>query len=376
MAADASADFPAFTAGGQTLNFGQLYQASLRAAGEFRESGVSYVALLDESSLATPVALFVAAIAGIPYAPINYRLTAEEIDRLLERLAPAYLITDPVTLERLPEGIVSAAVTSGDFLREAIGESAAEDITPDEEADVAVQLFTSGTTGTPKAAILRHDNMMSYILGSVEFMSGLGQTSLTSVPPYHIAGTSAMLSSVYACRHTVLMPSFEPGEWLKCCCEIGVTNTFVVPTMMARILDVLEEQPQWQDLPSLQAIAYGGGKMPREVIERAMAVFPDINFTNAYGLTETSSTIALLGNEDHREAFTSDDDAVRARLSSVGKPLPGIEIEVRGDDGAVVAAGEEGEVYVRGGQVSGQYREKRVVDDEGWFATRDLGRFD
>src|SRR6185436_1628418 len=97
---------------------------------------------------------------------------------------------------------------------------------------------------------------------------------------------------------------------------------------------------------------------------------PDVSFINAYGLTETSSTIALLGPDDHRAAFSSDDPAVRARLGSVGQPLPSVEVSIRGPLGEELPAGEKGEIWVRGEQVSGEYLGKGGLDD-GWFNTRD-----
>ena len=117
--------------------------------------------------------------------------------------------------------------------------------------------------------------------------------------------------------------------------------------------------------------------MPQSVIERALELFPDANFANAYGLTETSSTLSILGPEDHRAAITSDDPRVRRRLVSVGQPLPAIEVEIRDEDGNALAANERGEIYVRGEQVSGEYLGKgsRVLDD-GFFPTRDGGSLD
>jgi acyl-CoA synthetase (AMP-forming)/AMP-acid ligase II len=155
-----------------------------------------------------------------------------------------------------------------------------------------------------------------------------------------------------------------------------VTNAFVVPTMLARIVDALEASAD-PTLPSLRALAYGGGKMPQAVIERAMRLLPEANFTNAYGLTETSSTIAVLTPEDHRAAASGGDPGVRRRLVSVGKPLPGVELEIRDEDGKPVEAGERGEIHVRGEQVSGEYlgRGSTLLAD-GWFPTRDAGSLD
>jgi acyl-CoA synthetase (AMP-forming)/AMP-acid ligase II len=114
--------------------------------------------------------------------------------------------------------------------------------------------------------------------------------------------------------------------------------------------------------------------MPVPVIERALKLLPDVNFTNAYGLTETSSTITLLDPTDHREAIS--DTHLRQRLGSVGKALPSIELEIRDEDGQAVSAGIPGEIYVRGPQVSGEYDGRSVLDSEGWFPTRDAGYLD
>jgi acyl-CoA synthetase (AMP-forming)/AMP-acid ligase II len=116
--------------------------------------------------------------------------------------------------------------------------------------------------------------------------------------------------------------------------------------------------------------------MPVPVIERALTLFPGVDFTNAYGLTETSSTIALLGPDDHRSAITSADPLVRKRLGSVGQALPSVEIEIREDAGKPCPPGAPGEIFVRGAQVSGEYLERNALDDDGWFPTRDAGFLD
>jgi acyl-CoA synthetase (AMP-forming)/AMP-acid ligase II len=116
--------------------------------------------------------------------------------------------------------------------------------------------------------------------------------------------------------------------------------------------------------------------MPLELVERTLRDLPHVDLVNAYGLTETSSTVAMLTPDDHREAFASSDPVVRARLGSVGRPLPSLEVEVRGDDEQALAPGERGEIWVRGEQVAGEYVGRSVLDGEGWFRTRDAGWFD
>jgi len=334
------------------------------------------VALLDESSEAAAIALFAAAIAGVPYVPLNYRLPDTDLAALLKRIAPAYLIGDSARIGKLnPEGC-HAVLARAAFVAKAekLGESAP--VTDDPTETIAVQIFTSGTTGTPKAAVLRHANLLSYILGTVEFASATAEeAALVSVPPYHIAGIAALLSSIYALRRIVLLPAFDPDAWLTLAAAERVTNAFLVPTMLSRIITRVDEGASAEPA-SLRAISYGGGRMPVELIDRALQLFPNTGFTNAYGLTETSSTIALLGPEEHRAAQASADPAVRARLGSVGRPLPTVEIEIRDESGQPLGPGERGEIYVRGDQVSGEYRERSALDAQGWFPTRDAGWMD
>ncbi|MBD5802197.1 Long-chain-fatty-acid--CoA ligase [Azoarcus sp. Aa7] len=378
MAADCHPDRIAVTSGTKSLTSGELLRAARTAGAVVRNSGCRYVGLLDINSTAAPVAIFAAAYAGVPYVPMNYRLTRPELEALLARIEPAFLVAAPAYVEALTMPAGNHVVSAEDFLALAQGDTPPATEAPGEPSSVAVQLFTSGTTGAPKAAVLRHENLMSYILGTVDFAGADdADAALVAVPPYHIAGISAVLSSTYACRRMVQLPNFDGATWLGLCRDEGVTNAFVVPTMLSRVIEHLDATGESGALPAMKAIAYGGGKMPPQVIEKAMAIWPAVDFTNAYGLTETSSTICLLGPEDHRDAFASSDPEVRRRLHSVGKPIGTVEIEIRGTNGKALPAGEVGDVFVRGGQVSGEYLGVgSLLDADGWFPTRDRGFLD
>src|SRR6185436_15639501 len=117
---------------------------------------------------------------------------------------------------------------------------------------------------------------------------------------------------------------------------------------------------------ALRHLSYGGGRMPAATIERALQLLPHVDFVNAYGLTETSSTIALLSPEDHRNALASNDPSERRRLGSVGRTLPGVTLEIRDAQGKPLPAGQEGEIWVRGEQVSGEYLERKAIRADGW----------
>jgi acyl-CoA synthetase (AMP-forming)/AMP-acid ligase II len=192
----------------------------------------------------------------------------------LKRISPAILFTDQ---DIKCKGIKTIGITTL-----ALDNKAELDNYSDDEA-VAVELFTSGTTGEPKSAVLKHKNLMAYILGTVEFMSaGAEESVLLSVPPYHIAGIAAVLSSSYSGRKIVQLPNFSAEAWMRLVIKEKITNAFLVPTMLKRIVEKFDDN---LSLPSLKNVAYGGGKMPRSVIERAMKLLPHVNFTNAYGLT-------------------------------------------------------------------------------------------
>lgn len=378
MAASGFEDRVAFKNGEATLTYGELFRAAGSAATFAKDAGAERFAVLDVSSLAVPVSLFAGAWAGLPFVPLNYRLTGKELDDLLDEVTPSYLVTDEDKAATLSSRTGDVVIERETFLESARSGAGRDPDWGMDGEDIGVLLFTSGTTGKPKAAVLRHKHLVSYIFGSVEFGSAAEEdAALVCVPPYHIAGIAAIMSSVYSGRRVVQLSNFSAEGWLEVARKEAVTNAFVVPTMLARIVDVLKSEGGGANLPSLRALSYGGGKMPQSVIEAAMELFPGVDFTNAYGLTETSSTITLLGPQDHRDAMASDDPAVRRRIVSVGRPLPSVEIEVRDAEGNQLGAFEAGEIFVRGEQVSGEYLGRgSSVGSDGWFPTRDGGSID
>lgn len=322
--------------------------ASIGARAERKSDAPTAIATLLPNGQHVPIALFGAAWAGLSYAPLNFRLPTEATDALLARVQPAALFDDAWTdtvASELPEG--SAAYVA-------------------EPTNPAVLLFTSGTSSAPKTAVLHHDNLTSYLFNTLEFGSaGEDETALISVPPFHIAGVAAVLSSTYVGRRIVLLPRFSATAWLQLAADEAVTHAMVVPTMLARIVASLQADPSLRP-PALRSLAYGGARMPAPVLEQALELLPNVDFVNAYGLTETSSTVAILGPDDHRRAFESDDPILRKRLQSCGRAVPGVEFKVSDD-----------ELWIRGGQVGGGYLGARSqVDDDGWLHTGDRGHID
>jgi acyl-CoA synthetase (AMP-forming)/AMP-acid ligase II len=361
-------------AGGITA--AQLGAMSEAGAAVIRESAADSVVYLAVNGPAFPVAMFAAARAGVPLVPVNYRLGAEQLRSLLANHPRAIGIADEAQVSTLQDAGLTALTPAQWLERTAQPVTAGGEATPDlgEDETPAVIIYTSGTTSAPKGVLLRHENLTSYVFGSVEFAAAEpADAALISVPPYHIAAVANAITNLYAGRRTLVLERFTPAEWLQLAREEEITNALVVPTMLARIVEADEDKT----LPSLRALAYGGAPMPTAVIERALRMWPEVGFVNAYGLTETSSTIAVLGPEDHRAALDSDEPAVRARLGSVGQVVPGVELEIRDASDAVVGPGIPGSICVRGDQVSAEYAGiGRAVDERGFFNTRDQGYVD
>ncbi len=342
-------------------------------SGVVAASAASHVVYVGTGGAMLPLLMFSSARANLAFTPLNYRLSADGLRELVERLPDPLIVADSAYRD-IVAGWAERVMDSDDFVDAArSAEAASEFADPD---DVAIVLFTSGTTSRPKAVELTHNNLTSYVTGTVEYCSAdPTDAALVCVPPYHIAGVGAVLSNIYAGRSIVYQRRFDPREWVRLVRTEGVTTATVVPTMLDRIVAVLEEEST--ELPTLRNLAYGGSKVAQPLVRKALELLPQVGFVNAYGLTETSSTIAVLTPEDHRRALSSTDEAVARRLSSVGRPVPDIEVQIRADDGSVLAPGQTGELFVRGPQVSGRYAETgSTLDAQGWFPTKDVASVD
>jgi long-chain acyl-CoA synthetase len=376
MAVSSNPDRTAIVSGDTRLTTQQLSDLADGGAGIIAGSNANHVVYVGTGGAMLPLLIFASARAGLAFTPINYRLSAEGIQALIRRLPEPLVIVDSRYREMLRDA-GQHVIDSDEFCAQA-GEAAPSENPaefPDPDA-VAIVLFTSGTTSQPKAVELTHNNLTSYVTGTVEFESAEPtDAALICVPPYHIAGVGAALSNLYAGRKMVYLPTFDAQEWVRLINAEHVTTATVVPTMLDRIVTVLEDGDH--QLPSLRNLAYGGSKVVLPLVRRALELLPDVGFVNAYGLTETSSTITVLTPEDHRQAQAASDPAVVKRLGSVGQPVPGIEVQIRDENGTVLGPGETGELFVRGDQVSGRYTGiGSVLDADGWFPTRDIATLD
>src|ERR1700756_1210900 len=258
MGVSSNPDRTAVVSSDTRLTTQQLSDLADGGAGVIAGSNAKHVAYVGAGGAMLPGLIFAAARAGLAFTPINYRLSADGIQALIQRLPQPLVIVDGRYRDMI--GDASDRVLSSDeFLTAARkGEGVAEFLAFPDPESVAIVLFTSGTTSQPKAVELSHNNLTSYVTGTVEFESAEPtDAALICVPPYHIAGVGAALSNLYAGRKMVYLPTFDAEEWVRLVNAERVTTATVVPTMLDRIVTALETGDKaLVELPSLRNLAY------------------------------------------------------------------------------------------------------------------------
>ena len=337
---------------------------------------------------------FAAASVGAILVPLNFRAKADELSYMINHAEAIILFVGNRYLDmveglrsQLPsveqciplEGNPRSMMAYDDLLR-----SSSANPTPHEiqDEDITILMYTSGTTGRPKGVPLRHSAFVSYVLENVDPPTpDVEERNLLTVPLYHIAGVQAMLAAIYGGRTLLLMSQFEVKEWLETIQRERATRAMLVPTMLKRVID--DPDFSHYDLSSLQVITYGAAPMPFEVIRKAIQVMPRVRFINAFGQTETASTITTLGPEDHRiEGTPQEQEKKLKRLaSSIGKPLPDVELRIIDEEGKTLPPFQAGEILARGPRIMTGYwqdesKTAQVMTSDGWLHTGDMGWMD
>ncbi|MBI4318519.1 MAG: long-chain-fatty-acid--CoA ligase [Chloroflexi bacterium] len=378
------------------LTYGQLQNRVDRLANVLRSLDLgrgSRVAVLQTNSNQYVEAFYATSKLGGTFVPLNYRAKVDELKYMVNTArVDALLLGDRYAdlAMSLRDDIPSVkrwiAIETKqpemlyleDLLEVASADESEEDVEGDE---TNILMFTSGTTSLPKAVQLSYANFIEYVFGTVEPADGTrwGAT-LVCVPLYHIAGATTFMTSIYSGRRLVLMRQFDPQGWLHLVQQERISNAFLVPTMLKRLLD--EYQSAESDLCSLETISYGAAPMPQPVIRQAIEKLPKhIGLINAFGQTETTSTVTMLLPEDHcLEGTTEEVEKKLRRLSSIGRPLPDVEVKIVDEAGQQVPRGEIGEIMVRTGRLMKGYAGAEDLTRDvlvgGWIRTRDLGWVD
>jgi long-chain acyl-CoA synthetase len=345
-------DRPALVVEGRTTTYRQLEALIRRAAAALAAAGVGpgdRVALADLSSELSVATVYAAARLGAAAAEMNAYLTTGELrqladlvgarigvagDRFADSLRPA--LEGPVlgASEMLGDPPATAVVTEP-------GERPWPATVGDGE-DTALVLFTSGTTGLPKPIAISHEvvtDRLAYFGKPIDPAADQ-PVDMMSAPIFHIGGTLGLFISLHSGKQMVLLPRFDAGTWLDLVERYRVTQTFVVPAMLRRILD----HPRFPDadLSSLRALSYGAAAAPVDLVRRAVAALPGVDFSNTFGQTETLGAYAALTPDDHRRGD---------RFGSAGRPFPGVEVQILDPAGGEpVAPGDVGEFVVRARQ--------------------------
>jgi acyl-CoA synthetase (AMP-forming)/AMP-acid ligase II len=353
-------DRVALIVGKDTIGYGQLAAAVQRCAAGLAANGVaagSRVAVVDGGSLLSIASVLAAPRVGAAAALMNPALTTPELRALMQNAGCADVaVAGDAYAARLQEAGASRVLTAVDLLSDS-PIPAAKTAAEIDDRDAMV-LFTSGTTGLPKAVGITTRQLSARIRGMGQaFRADSRPTvAMMCVPFFHVGGSLGMLASLYSGNTSVVQERFDAAEWLRLVPEHRVRTAFLVPTMLQRILDHRDFANT--DLTSLIAIAYGAAAAPIPLVRRAMAALPHVAFANVFGQTETLGAYTSLLPEDHRDPN---------RVGSVGKPLPGVEVRVVDPDtGADVEAEAVGELWVNTSQ--------NVT--EGWLHTGDLARRD
>ena len=378
---------------GEGVSFMDLQQRANRLANAMAGRGVGpgdRVAVMQVNCTPCIEIYFATALLDAIYVPINFRAKTEELQQMLSIAQPKIMFIGDRYLSLIPTGgegaIPSDAIVlldgpdsiGVDYRSFLAGASDDELLFPEaEDDDTTVIMFTAGTTGVPKGVMLTHDSFSSFLLSTVNPADPeIEESNLLTVPLYHIAGLQAALAAVYGGRTLIVMRQFEPVEWLSLVQDQRADRAMLVPTMLKQLMD----HPRFHefDLSSLDVITYGAAPMPVEVIKQAIREFPGARFINAFGQTETASTITMLPPDDHNLEGTPEEVETKLkRLSSIGKALDDVEVQIVDEDGQPVAAGEVGEIVARGSRMmTGYWREEAATRDairSGWIYTGDLG---
>ena len=379
---------------GKRFSFQDLNERSNRLAAALVAMGVGpgdRVATIQVNANEIIEAAFAAAKVDAVFVPLNFRGRAEEFAFMINDAEPKVVLVGK-RYHQLLDGVRSSIKVPVKFIalegtykdwpeyEALLAKSSPDDLFPSAtDEDTVVLMFTAGTTGTPKGVMLTHNSFSSYILNNVEPADPeVEEKNILTVPLYHIAGLQAVMAGIYGGRTIVVQRQFDAEDWMNLVKTEKVDRAMMVPTMLKQLMD----SPKFNaaDLQSLKVITYGAAPMPLEVIKRAIRVFPTTRFINAFGQTETASTIPMLPPDAHDIPATlpqEEQERRFKRLASIGKPLPDVEIRIVDEDGKDVAQGVTGEIVARGPRLMKGYWKREEATKEtlrsGWLYTGDLG---
>ena len=370
---------------GTTTTYGEHGARVLKLADGIRRLGVRREDRFAVLSLNSPrfEELYHAGLLGAGVVnPLNLRFAPRELTHVLADSATKVVFVDAVfapVIDAVREAAgIETVVLMGDGdaphdVRYEDLVSSGEQVVPaePEEDDPAMLMYTGGTTGLPKGVLLTQRSMM-LTLYHIQMGVKMDRSDvfLAQVPMFHAASMGAILATPVTVGQLVTVPYFDPSVVLDAVERYGVTNSIMVPTMIAMMFAHEAYAPE--RFRSMLRMTYGASPMPRPVLTRLLAEQPQIDLYQGYGMTESAALVSVLRPEDHARG-----DHV---LQSAGRPVPGTVVSIQSEDGTELGVGEVGEVCVRGGQFMREYWRKPEETEEafrgGWYHSGDAGRLD
>ena len=363
--------------------YGELEERTARVASALLAAGLEKgdrIAWIGKNSDLYFTLFFGAARAGVVMAPIGWRLSPTEWAYIVNDTRAKIVFTGPgfdAAADQLRPRLDHAPqIIGADAARALIQTTGRTPFAPSGQDDAVLQLYTSGTTGNPKGAVLSNRNLFALRKHSNEVDMPYtkwedDEAVLVAMPCAHIGGTGLGIMALAAGLPGVILAEFNPDGVFDAVEHHGVTRFFIVPAALQMLL--LHPRCASVDYSRLKYILYGAAPIPLELLRQCIKVF-GAQFIQAYGMTETTGTISMLPPEDH-------DPEGNARMRSAGKALPGVEIVILGPDGESVATGEVGEVVTRSSNNMLGYwnlpdATAKTMTDDGWIRTGDAGYLD